>query len=118
MVERDAEPEEGASAAGAEEALGVADLRVRVPPEVRDVSFPVAVRGYDRKAVDGYVARVNRVIAELEVTRSPHAAVRHAVERVSEQTKAILDQARESAEQINATAHEEADEIRSAASAE
>jgi DivIVA domain-containing protein len=89
-----------------------------VPAEVRNVSFPVSVRGYERKAVDAYVNRVNRVIAELEVSRSPQAAVRHAVERVSEQTKGILQQARESAEQITAAAREEAGEIVAVAKAE
>ena len=79
--------------------------------EVRNVAFPVSVRGYDRKAVEVYVRRVNRVIAELEVTRSPQAAVRHAVERVGEQTKSILDEARGSAEKIMATAQAEAEEI-------
>ena len=34
--------------------------------DVRDVSFPGSVRGYDRNAVDAYVVRVNAVIAELE----------------------------------------------------
>jgi DivIVA domain-containing protein len=82
-----------------------------VPAEIRNVSFPVGVRGYERKAVEAYVRRVNRVIAELEVTRSPQAAVRHAVERVGEQTKAILDEARGSAEKITTTAQAEADEI-------
>jgi DivIVA domain-containing protein len=85
--------------------------QAHVPPEVRNVSFPLGMRGYERKAVEDYVRRVNRVIAELEVTRSPQAAVRHAVERVSEQTKTILDEARESAEKITATAQAEADEI-------
>jgi DivIVA domain-containing protein len=79
--------------------------------ELRNVSFPLALRGYDRDAVEAYVRRVNRVIAELEVTRSPQAAVRHAVERVGEQTKTILDEARESAEKITNTAQAEADEI-------
>ena len=85
--------------------------RAHVPAELRNVSFPLGVRGYDRKAVEEYVHRVNRVIAELEVTRSPQAAVRHAVERVGEQTKKILDEARESAEKITTTAQTEADEI-------
>src|SRR6266516_1694244 len=92
--------------------------QARVPAEIRNASFPVAVRGYDRNGVDAYVRRVNRVIAELEVTRSPQAAVRHAVERVGEQTKAILDEARGSAEKITATAQAEADEILAAAKAE
>jgi len=86
-------------------------LRTTVPTEIRNASFPVSVRGYDRHAVDDYVKNVNRVIAELEVSRSPQAAVRHAVERVSEQTKAILQEARESAERITDTAREEADQI-------
>lgn len=85
--------------------------QAHVPAEIRNVSFPVAVRGYDRDAVEAYARRVNRVIAELEVTRSPQAAVRHAVERVGEQTKQILEEARDSAEKINSTAQGEADEI-------
>ncbi len=96
-------------APGSSEETG--SYRAHVPTEIRNVSFPVAVRGYDRNAVEAYVRRVNRVIAELEVTRSPQAAVRHAVERVGEQTKAILDEARESAEKIIASAQSEADEI-------
>jgi len=86
--------------------------------DVRNVSFPHSVRGYDRGAVDAYVHRVNRVIAELEISRSPQAAVRHAVDRVSEQTKEILQQARESAEKLTDTAREEAAEIIATAKAE
>ena len=92
-------------------------FRTTVPTEIRNASFPVSVRGYDRHAVDAYVKNVNRVIAELEVSRSPQAAVRHAVERVSEQTKAILQEARESAERITDTAREEADQIMAEAKA-
>ena len=92
--------------------------RSHVPAEIRNVSFPAAMRGYDRAAVEAYVRRVNRVIAELEVTRSPQAAVKHAVERVSEQTKQILEDARESAEQITATARADGDEILAGAKAE
>lgn len=89
-----------------------------MPAEIRNVSFPTAMRGYDRGAVDAYVRSANRVIAELEVTQSPQAAVRHAVEQVSEQTKTILEEARESAEKITATSRAEGDEILAAAKAE
>ena len=92
-----------------DEMLTVQELRHHVPAEIRNVSFPVSVRGYDRHAVDAYVARVNRVIAELEVSRSPQAAVRHALDRVGEQTIAILNEARESAEKITDAAGEEAE---------
>jgi DivIVA domain-containing protein len=88
-----------------------AKYQAHVPADIRNVSFPVGVRGYEKKAVEAYVRKVNRVIAELEVTRSPQAAVRHAVERVEEQTKSILEEARASAEKITGTAQSEADEI-------
>ncbi|HYX88673.1 MAG TPA: DivIVA domain-containing protein [Gaiellaceae bacterium] len=93
-------------------------LQAHVPAEIRNAAFPVSVRGYDRRAVDLYVQRVNRVIAELEVTRSPQAAVRHAVERVSEQTKGILQEARESAEKITDAARAEAEQILATAKGE
>jgi DivIVA domain-containing protein len=94
------------------------EARARAPAQIRNVAFPVVVRGYDRHAVDAYVQRVNRVIAELEVTGSPKAAVRHAVDRVTEQTKGILQQARDSAEQITGAAEDEADRIMAEAKAE
>ena len=69
---------------------GMADVRDPLPPEIRDPSFSASVRGYDRHAVDAYVERVNRLIAELQVSGSPRAAVRHALDRVGEQTSSIL----------------------------
>jgi DivIVA domain-containing protein len=110
--------EKEAAASAEETQPGATKLRSQVPAEIRNVSFPVSVRGYDRRAVDVYVNRVNRVIAELEISRSPQSAVRHAVDRVAEQTKSILQQARESAEKITATAREEGDEIMAGAKAE
>jgi DivIVA domain-containing protein len=88
------------------------------PNEIRDVSFPSSVRGYDRSAVDAYVRRVNRVIAELEMSSSPRAAVRHALEQVGEQTSTILQRARETAEEITASARQEAEETTGRAKAE
>jgi DivIVA domain-containing protein len=82
--------------------------RRRVPGEIR---FPVAVRGYDRRAVDAYVTRVNRLIAELEATRSPEAAVKRALERAEAQTRGILERTRGEAEEITARARAEAADI-------
>jgi DivIVA domain-containing protein len=112
--QRDSEPPPGALGQDA----GFSALRDRVPAEVRDVSFPTAVRGYDRRAVDAYVKQANTVIAELEVSRSPQAAVRHALDRVGEQTSGILQRARETAEEITASARTEADEATARAKAE
>jgi DivIVA domain-containing protein len=94
------------------------ELREHVPAEIRNPTFAVAVRGYDRGAVEAYVKRVNRVIAELEVSRTPQAAVRHALDRVGQQTIAVLQEARESADRLMAAAREEADEGRARAKEE
>lgn len=90
----------------------------RVPGEIRNVSFPVSARGYDRRSVDAYVIRVNRLIAELEATRSPGAVVRHAFEEAKEQTDGIIRQAREMAAEITSSASNEATEITARARAE
>ncbi len=92
--------------------------RQRVPGEIRTVSFPLSVRGYDRRAVDAYITRVNRLIAELEATRSPQAAVTHALEQVEEERAAILEQARQAAEEITAGAQQKAEEMTARARAE
>ncbi len=110
-VADDEAPERGdgerKSAPPSEERGGFAELRARVPAAIRDVPFPSAARGYERRAVASYVNQVNRLIAELEVGRSPQAAVRRALDRVGEQAKALLQQARETAEEITASAREE-----------
>jgi DivIVA domain-containing protein len=93
-----ASPEEG----------GDSTERRSVPREIGDVSFPVSVRGYDRGAVDAYVSRVQNLVAELEVTRSPEAAVKQALEQVGEQTKGILERVGETAEQITVAARQKA----------
>jgi DivIVA domain-containing protein len=95
-----------------------AGTRRAVPAAIRNVSFKVAVRGYDRVEVDAYVKQVNRVIAELEVSSSPRAAVRHALDRVGEQVHGILERARDTADEVTATARQEADEITARAKAE
>jgi DivIVA domain-containing protein len=97
---------------------GQSESELLVPAEIRNVTFPGSRRGYDRGAVDAYVERVNRLIAELEVNRSPQAAVRHALERVGEQTSSLLQRARETAEEITASARQEADELSARAKAE
>jgi cell division septum initiation protein DivIVA len=75
-----------------------------------DADFPSALRGYDRMAVDEYVARTRRLVAELQATRSPEAAVRRALERVGEQISGILQRAHETAEQITAQSRSEAED--------
>lgn len=95
-----ASPEEG----------GDSTERRSAPREIGDVSFPVSVRGYDRGTVDAYVSRVQDLVAELEVTRSPEAAVKQALEQVGEQTKGILERVGETAEQIAVAARQKAED--------
>jgi DivIVA domain-containing protein len=78
--------------------------------ELRDPGFPVALRGYDRDAVDAYVERVNRKIAELEAGRSPQAAIRNALDQVGEETSGILERAHETADGIAARSRAQAEE--------
>jgi cell division septum initiation protein DivIVA len=86
--------------------------------EIRDPSFAIAVRGYERHAVDGYVERVNRVIAELEAGSSPQAAVRQAMDRVGEQIGDVLQHARQAAEEITAEALADAEATKAKARTE
>jgi DivIVA domain-containing protein len=97
---------------------GFADLQYYVPQDLLDVRFPSAVRGYDRDAVETYVKRVNRAIAELKVRSSPPAAVRHAVEGAEETVQGLLQAAREAAHQITQSAQHEAEENTARAKAE
>ena len=77
---------------------------------LREVDFPIAMRGYDRAAVDRYVKEVNRVIAELELSSSPESAVRHALDEVSEETSGLLQRAYETSEEITARSRAKADD--------
>ncbi len=94
------------------------ELRHYVPADLLDVSFPVSVRGYDRRAVDAYIKRVNRVIAELKVRSSPPAAVRHALDQAGEKVQGLLQAARDAAEEITTSARLEAEESTARAKAE
>jgi DivIVA domain-containing protein len=85
---------------------------------VRDVTFPLAFRGYEREAVDAYVMQVNQLIAELEATRSPEAAIKRALDSVGEETSSILQHARETADDITARSRVQADDRLQAAERE
>jgi cell division septum initiation protein DivIVA len=84
--------------------------RERLIKQARDTEFPVAIRGYDRAAVDHYVEHVNRLLAELEISSSPESAVRHALDEVSEETRDILQHAHNTAEDITARSRSRADD--------
>jgi cell division initiation protein len=77
--------------------------------EVRDVSFPLTFRGYERSAVDAYVGRVSQLVAELEATQLREGVVQRALDEVGEQTSAVLQQAHEAAEEITSRSRSQAE---------
>ncbi len=79
-------------------------------PAVADVEFPSALRGYDRLAVDAYVQKTSQLVAELQATRSPDAAIRRALERVGEEVSGILQRAHETAAQITFQSRSDAED--------
>lgn len=90
------------------------DLLSQIP----EAEFPVVLRGYDRAAVDGYVAKVEDAIDELSAVRVPSAAVTRALERVGEEVGRILREAHETAEEITAGSRRDAETRLEAARAE
>lgn len=93
-----------------EVAAPLASLPEDPVPAAAEVEFPIALRGYDRLAVDAYVKRTAQLVAELQTTRSPDAAVRRALERVGEEVSGILQRAHEAAAQITAQSRSEAED--------
>jgi DivIVA domain-containing protein len=97
---------------------GSSEPRPDMPEDILNARFPVAVRGYERGAVDAYRKRVSRVVAELKMSASPQATVRHALDQAGQQVHGLLQSARETAEEITASARREAEESTARAKAE
>jgi DivIVA domain-containing protein len=89
-------------------------IRTRVPDSevaaVRDVRFSTGLRGYDRDEVDGYVSRVNNLIAELQITAAPESAIKAALEEVRIEHRALLEEGRKVAEETTARSRARADD--------
>src|SRR5215210_2940440 len=76
---------------------------------VRKTNFSVTLRGYDREAVDRYVADVAQLVAELEATQTREGVVQRALDEVGEQTSGILQHAHDAAEEIAARSRAQAE---------
>src|SRR5947209_1925943 len=79
-------------------------------PVVAHVEFPIVLRASARAAVDDSVKRTSQLVAELQATRSPEAAVRRALERVGEEVSGILQRAHDTAGRITAQSRSEAED--------
>jgi DivIVA domain-containing protein len=77
---------------------------------IREVTFPiVAMRGYDRRAVDEFVEQMIELVSELEGRQSREAVVQRALDEVGEETAGILQRAHETADEIAARSRAQAE---------
>jgi DivIVA domain-containing protein len=99
------------------EGAGPRALAKAVPPHetsvadsVRAAEFPVVLRGYEREAVDRYIAELAALIERLESRQARESVVQRALEEVGEETSAILKQAHETADDITARSRSQAED--------
>lgn len=80
--------------------------------DVGNPDFPIVRRGgYDRDAVHAYVARMERLVMEMDAAASnPGEAVRRALDRVGEETAGILRHAQETAASMTSRSEAESRE--------
>ncbi|MBV8217175.1 MAG: DivIVA domain-containing protein [Solirubrobacterales bacterium] len=91
------------------------------PEEPSRRRFSTSLHGYDRDAVDDYIDglehEIGQMAAKLSAQRSPTSAVQAEIDRVGEETSAILRVAHEQAAEITRRARVEADRCVSDAAA-
>jgi DivIVA domain-containing protein len=83
--------------------------RGRASEQLRDVTFPLAVRGYDRRAVDDFVDEVRALVADLEAHQTREGVVQKTLDELGEETAGILQRAHETADEIAARSRAQAD---------
>jgi DivIVA domain-containing protein len=77
--------------------------------QLREVSFPLAVRGYERGAVDDFVNAVRAMVAELEAGQTREGVVQKALDDVGAETAGILQRAHEAADELTRRSRSDAD---------
>jgi DivIVA domain-containing protein len=77
--------------------------------QLREVSFPIAMRGYERAAVDDFVNAVRVMVAQLEAQQTREGVVQKALDDVGVETAGILQRAHATADELTARSRAEAD---------
>ena len=78
--------------------------------QIRQTTFPVvAMRGYDRRAVDDFLEWVAELVRDLESRQSRETVVQRALEEVGDETAGILQRAHETADEIAARSRAQAE---------
>jgi DivIVA domain-containing protein len=76
---------------------------------IREHTFPLAVRGYERQAVDLFVEQVADLVAELEGRQTRETVVQRALDQVGEETAGILQRAHQAADELAARSRSQAE---------
>src|ERR671921_2057988 len=76
---------------------------------IANTEFPLAVRGYDRHAVDTFVQEVLALVSELEGRQTRETVVQRALDEIGEETAGILQRAHETADEIAARSRAQAE---------
>jgi cell division initiation protein len=76
---------------------------------IRQAEFPLAVRGYDRHAVDDFLAQLSALVDELEGRQLRERVVQRALDEVGEQTAGILQRANETADELTVRSRAQAE---------
>jgi DivIVA domain-containing protein len=76
---------------------------------LREVSFPLVMRGYDRHAVDQFVAELLALVEDLESNQTREGVVQKALDELGEETAGILQRAHETADDITSRSRSQAD---------
>ena len=85
-------------------------LRGASPSEqLRTASFPIVMRGYDRRAVDDFLDELRTLVADLEAGQTREGVVQKALDEIGEETAGILQRAHETADEIAARSRTQAD---------
>ena len=76
---------------------------------LREATFPLVMRGYDRHAVDEFVAELLGLVQDLESRQTREGVVQKALDELGEETAGILQRAHETADDISARSRAQAD---------
>jgi DivIVA domain-containing protein len=76
---------------------------------LRIASFPLAVRGYDRRAVDEFLEELHALVSDLESRQTREGVVQKALDELGEETAGILQRAHATADEITARSRAQAD---------
>jgi cell division initiation protein len=94
---------------GAQEQPGQRRYEGSAADRIRAYEFPLAVRGYDRQAVDAFVDQVVELVSDLEGRQTRETVVQRALNEVGEETAGILQRAHETADEIASRSRSQAE---------